>query len=439
MTRRVLAITALAAAALAVLVLVLGMLTNPGTFVVATLAGTATLSFAFVAVTRRGSARVLHATATALSLATVAWTLLVESEGARLVLFIAAAAVAIATGRQALGHDRRSLSAAPVDGTPVGPARHGVLILNPGSGGGTAERLDLGGECARRGIEAVVLRHGDDLVDLAQTAVDRGADVIGMAGGDGSQALVADVAARNGVAHVCVPAGTRNHLALDLGLDRADVVGALDAFGDAVERTIDLADVNGRTFVNNVSLGVYAEVVQSADYRDAKLRTTLDQLPELLGPDADLSDLRFETSDGESVRGVHLIQVSNNPYDLRSPTGSGSRARLDSGQLGVVTLRVESALDVPRLVAGRHNRVPGFREWTAPTFRVDSGGPITAAADGEAMTLDPPLEFTIRPAALRVRIPRHAPGRSPASVAELPLVARARNLLGIAAGRMPPV
>ncbi len=128
--------------------------------------------------------------------------------------------------------------------------------MNPKSGGGKAERFHLADECRQRGIEPVVLKPGDDLLQLAEDAIARGADVIGMAGGDGSQALVASVAARHGVPHVCVPAGTRNHFALDLGLDRSDVVGALDAFTDGVERRIDLATDNGRTFVNNASLGL---------------------------------------------------------------------------------------------------------------------------------------------------------------------------------------
>jgi diacylglycerol kinase family enzyme len=89
-----------------------------------------------------------------------------------------------------------------------------------------------------------------------------------MAGGDGSQALVAAVAAERDIPFVCVPAGTRNHFVLDLGLDRKDVVGALDAYTDGVERRIDLARVGDRVFVNNVSLGVYAAIVQSDDYRD---------------------------------------------------------------------------------------------------------------------------------------------------------------------------
>ena len=145
-----------------------------------------------------------------------------------------------------------------------------------------------------------------------------------MAGGDGSQALVASVAAQRGVAHVVVPAGTRNHFALDLGLDRDDVVGALDAFGAAVERRIDLAEVNGRVFVNNVSLGVYGEITQSEEYRDAKVATTLDKLPTLLGPGGEPTDLGWTGPDGVHHDSAHLIQVSNNRYSLRAGAGSGT-------------------------------------------------------------------------------------------------------------------
>ena len=123
----------------------------------------------------------------------------------------------------------------------------------------------------------------DDLGSLAVASVGEGADVVGMAGGDGSQAIVAAVAANHAVPFVCVPAGTRNHLALDLGVDRDDLVGALDAFGPARETRIDLATVNGRVFVNNVSLGVYAEIVSSDAYRDAKLETVSRALPDLVG------------------------------------------------------------------------------------------------------------------------------------------------------------
>ena len=95
-----------------------------------------------------------------------------------------------------------------------------------------------------------------------------------MAGGDGSQALVASIAVEHGLPFVCVSAGTRNHFALDLGLNRDDPRESMYAFRDAVERKVDYATVNDRFFVNNVSLGVYAKIVQEESYRDAKVETT---------------------------------------------------------------------------------------------------------------------------------------------------------------------
>src|SRR5204862_5920232 len=153
-----------------------------------------------------------------------------------------------------------------------------VLFFNPLSGGGKAERFRLADEARARGIEPVELGRGDDLETLVRTAVSSGADALAMAGGDGSQAIVAAIAAEAGLPYACVPAGTRNHFALDLGVDRDDVVGGLDAFVDGGERRVDLAEVNGRTFVNNVSLGVYAEAVQRPGYRESKMRTLVGTL-----------------------------------------------------------------------------------------------------------------------------------------------------------------
>ena len=167
-----------------------------------------------------------------------------------------------------------------------------------------------------------MLQRGDDLLQLATDAIARGADVIGMAGGDGSQALVATVASEHGIPHVCVPAGTRNHFALDLGIDRDDVVGALDAFLDGVERRVDLARVNGRVFVNNAAMGLYAKIVQSPAYRDAKLKTAADMLPDMIGPDAQPFDLRFVGPDGVECPTAHLLLVSNDPYELATSAGA---------------------------------------------------------------------------------------------------------------------
>jgi diacylglycerol kinase family enzyme len=267
----------------------------------------------------------------------------------------------------------------------------------------------------------VLLQHGDDLRTLAEKAVADGADVIGMAGGDGSQALVADVARRHGIAFVCVPAGTRNHFALDLGLDRENVVAALDAYEAAVEWRADLAQLGDRIFVNNASLGVYATVVQSDAYRAAKLATTAQMLPELLGPDAKRFDLRFIGPDGVTATTADIVLVSNGAYRLDRLSGFGTRARLDAGVLGVVTMTVDRARDIPALMAaettGRIAGFHGYREWTAQEFEVRSDdGLVNVGVDGEALALAPPLHFRSLPGALRVRTPVGAPGASPAAL-----------------------
>jgi hypothetical protein len=195
---------------------------------------------------------------------------------------------------------------------------HPVLICNPWSGGGKVEQFGLDELANELGVETVMLDQGLDLEQLARDAIARGADCLGMAGGDGSQAVVASIAVECGVPFVCVRAGTRNHFAQDLGLDRDDPRSGLTAFRDAVERRIDFGTVNDRVFVNNLSLGVYAELVQQGGYRDAKVETTKTMLPELLGKTTTPFDLQFATADCTEVDGAFVIHVSNNPYALES-------------------------------------------------------------------------------------------------------------------------
>jgi diacylglycerol kinase family enzyme len=419
--RRAAAVGALALTLAAVAIGVVGLVGDVGRLVAVPPLLLATAATAFTAATRRGTTRVVALVATVAMLAVLATVLLTaDGMGLGLVVVVALLAGSAWLTRYALRRDAAALKAQAAPGTPAGPARQGVLILNLRSGGGKAERHALVDECRRRGIEPVVLQRGDDLLELAQRAIDGGADVIGMAGGDGSQALVASVAMAADVPLVCVPAGTRNHFALDLGLDRDDVVGALDAFDEAVERRIDLAEVSGRVFVNNVSLGVYAKIVQSPEYRDAKRQTTAAMLPELLGPDAEPFDLHFAGPDGTRRDGAQIVQISNNPYVLSSLAGFGGRPRIDTGTLGIAAAKIGGAADVAAFVAaesaGRVDRFGGWTEWAAPTFTVESGAPVEAGVDGEAMVLDQPLEFRILPGALRVRIPTSAPGYSPAAL-----------------------
>ena len=255
-----------------------------------------------------------------------------------------------------------------------------------------------------------------------------------MAGGDGSQAIVAQVAMERALPYVCVPAGTRNHLALDLGVDRDDVVGALDAYGDeGLERRIDLATINGSVFVNNVSLGVYASIVQSDHYRDDKLGTTLRMLPELLGPEAEPFDLRFAAPGGDDNATADLLMVSNGPYRLDRLFGMGTRPRMDSGVLGIVSVRIAGPGQAAQFLAmestGTVSRFSGWRTWTAEEFVVNADQPVPAGVDGEALSLDPPLRFVTHPDALRVRISPHHPGVSPS--AEMPTsAARCRRRAG---------
>ena len=276
----------------------------------------------------------------------------------------------------------------PADTLPV----HPVLFVNPRSGGGKAQRYDLVGRCRALGIEPVVMKEGDDLASLASGAVSSGADAVGMAGSDGSQAIVAAVASRHGIPYVCIPAGTRNHFALDIGVDREDVIGSLDAFHHGSERRIDLAQVNGRVFVNNASIGFYGKVVQSPAYRDAKLRTVIEMLPDLMGPGAAPFDLRFTDPDGAEYETAQLVLVSNNSYQLDPLGAQGTRGTMDGGTLGVVVMP-----DGPPL---RH-----WREWITRRFEIDSGATIDVGLDGEALRLEPPLRFESLPGALRIRTP----------------------------------
>ena len=377
----------------------------------------------WIATTRRGIARLLGIAVAVAALAGGVVALVAQGLIGELVALVVAIAAFGAASRMALRRQSPGRTDSMQPGATPARARSAVLLINPKSGGGKAERFDLAGEAGKRGIRAVVLERGDDLLELAEQALIDGADVIGMAGGDGSQALVATVAMRHNVPHVCIPAGTRNHFALDLGLDRDDVVGALDAFTDGVEQRIDLARVNEHVFVNNASMGVYAQVVQSDAYRDAKLETWAQMLPELLGPGAPPIDLEFEGPDGTELHDAPLVLVSNNPYQLTRLAGAGTRARLDTGRLGIVAARIRAASDIAELVmfetVGQAQRFRGLLEWSEARFEVRSRSPVAVGLDGEALMLEPPLQFVSLPGALRVRLPQRASNGAAATAASL--------------------
>ncbi len=281
-----------------------------------------------------------------------------------------------------------------------------ALIVNRWSGGGKAERFGLVDAAERAGVRTIMLERGDDISELARTAIADGADAIGSAGGDGTMGLVAKVAAEHDVPFFCVPVGTRNHFALDLGLDRDDPLTALDAITEGDELLVDLGMAGDRPFVNNVSFGVYAEAVHRDEYRDNKERTLAEVIAELgAGPDPG-KPLSFETPSGETAERTAVTLVSNNPYVISGPPDFGRRIRLDSGELGIGTL---SSGRGPDGSAGT-----AYRSWTARQLRLTSEAPILAGLDGEAVTFDSPLEIEIRRRGLRVLVPAGVkPGFAP--------------------------
>ena len=279
-----------------------------------------------------------------------------------------------------------------------------MLFVNPASGGGKAARAALADRARERGIGVTVLRPDRSLASLIREAVEGGADTLGIAGGDGSLAIVAAAAHEHGLPFVCIPAGTRNHFALDLGVDRHDLLGALEAFTDGVERVIDAGSVNRRLFLNNVSLGIYGEAVRQPTYRDAKARTLVETALQVLGPSEATPELRIVDDEGREHGNPAVVVVSNNPYALDRTVAPGTRPRLDDGRLGVVVLDAPGTS--PHLGCA----------WTATSVEVDGPAQVHAGIDGEAVDLSTPLDFEILPAALRVRISARHPGVSPSGL-----------------------
>ncbi|WP_327279905.1 MULTISPECIES: diacylglycerol kinase family protein [unclassified Streptomyces] len=324
-------------------------------------------------------------------------------------------ALAIAAGRAALAED----TAAGMPEHAAVRAERPFLIMNPRSGGGKVEKFRLAERARDLGAEVFVLdpARRQDVAELARQAVADGADLLGVAGGDGTQALVAAVAVEHDVPFMVISAGTRNHFAMDLGLDRQDPSRCLEALTDGVELRVDLGYIDeggpaqgstGRVFVNSASFGVYAEVVQSPAYRDDKARTTLEMLPALLTHD---SGARLGVrADALALDGPQAVLVSNNPYQRGDSAGLGRRERLDSGELGVLGVEVANAAEAAELLLHR-GQGRGLTEATAREVVVDADAPvIPVGVDGEALVLSTPVRCRIAPGALRVRVPRHRPG-----------------------------
>ena len=334
----------------------------------------------------------------------------------RNLLWVAVVAAAIwllasMTARLALARDHTDWRMPEHPAEP--PARHPYLIMNPKSGGGKVEKFDLKRKAEELGAE-VFLIDGSEPVDVAKVAreaVAQGADLLGVAGGDGTQALVAGIAAQHGIPFVVISAGTRNHFALDLGLNRDDPSACLGALSDGVELRVDLGMINGQVFVNNASFGAYAEVVETPAYRGDKLNTTLNLLPDLLQGQRG-ARLSARAADDTEFRSPQALLVANNPYGTGDIAGLSRRARLDAGLLGVIGVKVRNVQQAVDLLRGR--RAVGVRVLSTKKIEITADAPqIPVGVDGEALSMSTPVVCTISPGALRVWVPRDRPGIVP--------------------------
>ncbi|MFI5891763.1 diacylglycerol/lipid kinase family protein [Actinoplanes sp. NPDC051513] len=400
-------LTFLTAAVAVVLVLAgAGLAASIGLLLIAAIGMVVTLAAGWWFLTHRGVMRWLSALVAVAAPVTVLISYARASLIWVVVLFALLWAGTVAAGRAALIHAHHHK---PEEfGTP--PPTRPFLIMNPRSGGGKVARFEIDSRARKLGATVFLLDGSGGEVDVsavARQAVADGADLLGVAGGDGTQALVAAVAAECGVPFMVISAGTRNHFAMDLGLDRADPSTCLDALDDGVELRIDLGRVGDRVFVNNASFGAYATIVQSPAYRDDKTGTTLELLPDLLtghqGP-----VLRV-TAGALTLLGPQAVLVSNNPYGLDDPAGLGRRYRLDGGELGLLAVHVRGAADAASLMFGGR---PGTLTRTQGTgIEIDSDTPsLPVGVDGEALIMPTPVRCTISPGALRVRVPRRRPG-----------------------------
>ena len=323
-------------------------------------------------------------------------------------LSVVLAVVAVAAGRAALSSG--ALPDKPREHAATTP-RQPFVIMNPGSGGGKVAKFGLNDKATALGAQ-VSLLEGPGIVDvaaLARQAVDGGADLLGVAGGDGTQALVAGIAAGRDVPMMVISAGTRNHFALDLGLDRDDPSTCLDALSDGVELHIDLGLIADRTFVNNASFGVYAEVVQSPAYRDDKTGTALQMLPDMLAGHQG-AHLVVRVDGQVILDGPQAVLVSNNPYESGDIAGLGRRARLDRGLLGIIGVKVDNAAQAAGLLR-KTRRSHHLTMLTAREVIIDADQPqIPVGIDGESVLMPTPVRCTIVPLALRVQVPCDRPG-----------------------------
>jgi diacylglycerol kinase family enzyme len=287
-----------------------------------------------------------------------------------------------------------------------------AVVINPSAGThetlspANLERL-FGGSGAR----ILVAGPGRDVRRLAAEALERGARTVVAAGGDGTVSAVASVLADTPAVLGVLPTGTLNHFAKDAGipLDTGEAVRTV-CHGRVVE--FDAAEVNGRVFINNSSLGFYPALVRRREMEESAgyakwpaffraLAAAFRRFPFL--------HVRLDAGGARIERTTPLVFVGNNVYAVRG-FRAGSRDSLREGKLCVYVLPATGRLGLLRLaggaLAGTIEGGTDFDSLCATEVWIESPRKrLNVAADGEIAAMSTPLHYRIRPRALRVLVP----------------------------------
>lgn len=285
------------------------------------------------------------------------------------------------------------------------------LIINPKSGNGRAIKAKIDQLAEQQGIAVIFTQKGVDVADSAMEAVQNGADILGISGGDGSIGAVAKVAIEHGLPIVVLPGGTRCHFARDLGLDPKQIVDSLAGF-TGVERRVDIGDINGRIFLNNASFGLYADIVDNPDYRENKLKVSRRVLRSIVSGKKDSYDLRFSYEDVLIKKAVQVL-VGVNRYQTMSLFEFGHRQKLDEGVLQVTTVTklsnqlIKQLLSVVNIRTDRQvAETAGMYQWVNKSLTIkSSNSSLVVGVDGERESYKVPVNIRVLPKALRIYVP----------------------------------
>lgn len=293
------------------------------------------------------------------------------------------------------------------------PGPRAALIVNRGAGTGECEaRAHEVQQLLRAGgveVDLTLAGSGEEIVAAARRALDQRAGFVAAGGGDGTQSAVASVLAGTGVAQGVLPMGTLNHFAKDLGLP-LDLREAAQVIVRGHTADIDVAEVNGRTFINNSGLGLYPDIVLDRQAQQRRLGQgkwrALAQAVVHSARRYPMLAVHVRTEDRQIVRQTPFVFIGNNVYTMEG-FAIGEREALDQGRLALYIAQRPGRFRLFALaISALFHRLEQARDFDViegGAFEIHSGQPsLRVSLDGEVTRLELPLRYRVRPRALRV-------------------------------------